>query len=192
METLMGVGMGIGLAAACGFRVFVPLLVLAVASRAGLAHLSDHTQWLGSTPALVALTVACLVEVVAYWMPSVDHALDVIAAPTALVAGTLAAASQFGDFGPVLSWGFAAIAGGSAAGASTALNIFTRGIGTITTGGVFNPIISAAQGITGTALSILSILVPLVALVLVAMLIAVAIWWYLARSKRATLVPAAA
>jgi hypothetical protein len=192
METLMGVGMGIGLAAACGFRVFVPLLVLAAASRAGLAHLSEHTQWLGSTPALVALCVACLVELVAYWIPSVDHALDVIAAPTALVAGTLAAASQFGDFGPVLSWGLAAIAGGSAAGASTALNIFTRGVGTITTGGVFNPLISAAQGVTGTVLSIVSIILPLVALVLVACLAAVVVWWYLARSKASVPVAVAA
>jgi hypothetical protein len=192
METLMGVGMGIGLAAACGFRVFVPLLVLAVASRAGMAHLSEHTQWLGSTPALIALSVACLVEVVAYWVPSVDHALDVVAAPAALVAGTLAAASQFGDFGPALSWGLAAIAGGSAAGASTALNIFTRGLGTITTGGVFNPIISAAQGITGTVLSVLSVLVPLVALVLVALLAAGLAWWFVARSRRTELVPAAA
>ena len=100
--------------------------------------------------------------------------------------------SQFGDFGPALSWGLAAIAGGSAAGASTALNIFTRGLGTITTGGVFNPIISAAQGITGTVLSVLSVLVPLVALVLVALLAAGLAWWFVARSRRTELVPAAA
>ncbi|MEY3230641.1 MAG: hypothetical protein RL689_730, partial [Planctomycetota bacterium] len=34
METLVGACIGIGLAAACGMRVFIPLLVLGLASRA--------------------------------------------------------------------------------------------------------------------------------------------------------------
>ena len=180
----MGVCMGVGLAAACGFRVFVPLLVLAIASRAGMANLSDQMQWLGSTPALIALAVACAVEVAAYWVPSIDHVLDLIAAPTALLAGTLAAASQFGDFGPALSWGLAAIAGGAAAGASTALNISTRSIATITTGGIFNPLISAAQGVAGTVLSIMSIVVPIAAVACLLAIVAVVIWWRLARTTR--------
>ncbi|MGD2115402.1 MAG: DUF4126 family protein, partial [Acidobacteriota bacterium] len=35
METLLSVALGLGLAAACGFRVFVPLLAMSVAVRAG-------------------------------------------------------------------------------------------------------------------------------------------------------------
>jgi len=40
METLLGIAVGIGLSAACGFRIFVPLLVMNLASLNGLLHLS--------------------------------------------------------------------------------------------------------------------------------------------------------
>ena len=36
LSILVGVGLGIGLAAACGFRVFVPLLVASLAAKANL------------------------------------------------------------------------------------------------------------------------------------------------------------
>lgn len=160
METLVGACIGIGLAAACGMRVFIPLLVLGLASRAGLVTLSDSTQWLASTPALWTLGVACLVEVIAYWLPSIDHALDVIAAPAALAAGTLAAASQFGEFTPALSWGLGAIAGGGVAGLSAATSVSARGVGTATTAGLVNPLISGVQSAVSVVVSVLAVVVP--------------------------------
>ncbi|MEI7658831.1 MAG: DUF4126 domain-containing protein [Phycisphaerae bacterium] len=172
METLVGACIGIGLAAACGMRVFIPLLVLGLASRAGLVTLSASTQWLASTPALWTLGVACLVEVIAYWLPSIDHALDVIAAPAALAAGTLAAASQFGEFTPALSWGLGAIAGGGVAGLSAATNISTRGVGTLTTAGLVNPLISAIQSAVSVALSVLAVVVPVAMVVVLVIVLA--------------------
>ncbi|HKF43029.1 MAG TPA: DUF4126 domain-containing protein, partial [Thermoanaerobaculia bacterium] len=41
---------GTGLAAACGFRVFVPLLVMSVAARAGHLQLSPGFDWIASGP----------------------------------------------------------------------------------------------------------------------------------------------
>jgi hypothetical protein len=183
METLVGACIGIGLAAACGMRVFIPLLVLGLASRAGLVTLSDSTAWLASTPALCTLGVACLVEVAAYWLPSIDHALDVVAAPAALAAGTLAAASQFGEFTPALSWGLGAIAGGGVAGLSTATSVSTRGVGTVGTAGLVNPLISAVQSALSAVVSVLAVVVP-VALAAVLMVVAVTAIVLLRRWRR--------
>ena len=66
--------MAVGLAAATGFRIFIPALIAATAARAGLLPLSDGFQWLASTPALVVLSLATLVELCAYAIPWLDHA----------------------------------------------------------------------------------------------------------------------
>jgi len=185
METILGLCVGTGLAAACGFRVFVPLLVLGIGARTGLVSLNDHVGFLSSYPALVALAAASVLEVVAYWVPWIDHALDAVASPMAVVGGTLAAASQFGDVGPFLTWSAALVAGGGTAAASQAANVSVRGVSTVTTAGVFNPIISAVQSAIAAVLSILAVVVPIVAAGLVLCLVAVALVWWRRRAGRA-------
>ena len=41
LETVIAISIGIGLAAACGFRVFVPTLIIGIAARAELLTLAD-------------------------------------------------------------------------------------------------------------------------------------------------------
>ena len=84
MEPLLSVCLGLGLSAACGFRVFVPLLVLGVAARTGHLTIVESFEWIGSTPALVSLAVATVLEIVAYYVPWLDNLLDVVATPTAV------------------------------------------------------------------------------------------------------------
>ncbi|MGH7972059.1 MAG: DUF4126 domain-containing protein, partial [Limisphaerales bacterium] len=117
METLLSICVGIGLSAACGFRVFVPLLVMNIAALSGHLHLAHGFEWIASYPALVALSVATCLEVAAYYSPWLGHFLDTIATPAAMIAGTLVTASMVGDMSPFLRWTLAAIAGGGAAGA---------------------------------------------------------------------------
>src|SRR4051812_9804505 len=100
METLLGGLVGVGLAASCGFRVFVPLLVMSIAVKAGQLDLSDGWTWLGSWPALIAFTVAALIEVCGYYILWLDHLLDTIASPAAVVAGTIATAACVSDLSP--------------------------------------------------------------------------------------------
>ena len=93
METLLAISLGIGLSAACGFRVFVPLLVMSVASLSGHLTLAPGFQWIGSYPALVTFSVATFAEIAGYYIPWVDHLLDTIATPAAepvpeMVAGS--------------------------------------------------------------------------------------------------------
>jgi hypothetical protein len=116
LETAYSIALGISLSAACGFRVFVPFLVMSIAALAGTLPLSDGFAWVGTVPALVVFASATLVEVAAYYIPWVDNLLDTIATPLALVAGTVASASVLTDVSPVLQWTLAILAGGGSAG----------------------------------------------------------------------------
>src|SRR5258705_403728 len=142
METLFGVCMGIGLAAACGFRVFVPLLVMSIASLSGHLTLAPSFQWIGSYPALIAFSVATALEIAAYYVPWLDHLLDTIATPAAIVAGTVVTASMISGMSPFLQWTLAAIAGGGAAGLVQGATVLTRAASTATTGGLGNPLVA--------------------------------------------------
>jgi len=116
MEWVLGAVVGIGLAAACGFRVFVPPLVLSVAALSGHLHLAHGFEWMGTWPALTAFAVATVLEIVAYYFPWVDNLLDTAATPIAVVAGIVMMASCVSDVSPFLRWTLAVIAGGGAAG----------------------------------------------------------------------------
>lgn len=175
MDVVLAVLMGVALAGACGFRVFVPMLVLSIAARAGWVGLASNLQWLGSTEAIIALGTASVLEVVAYKVPWLDHALDAIASPAAVIAGTIVAASQTGQItfngnsgGAMLQWGLALIAGGAVAGVVQAASVTTRAASTMLTGGIANPIISAGESVMSVGASALALVAPVVACVLIA------------------------
>jgi hypothetical protein len=169
METLLGICLGIGLSAACGFRVFVPLLVMSVATISGHLAPVHGFEWIGSYPALVAFAVATCVEIAGYYIPWVDHLLDTIATPAAVVAGTITTASMVGHMSPLLHWTLAVIAGGGAAGLVQGATVVTRGASTVTTGGLGNPLVATAELAGSVVTSILAILAPIL---VVALLIA--------------------
>ena len=115
-ETLMSLAVGLGLSAACGFRVFVPLLVIGGAARAGTLALSPGFAWMGTTPALIAFGTATVLEILAYYVPLLDHLLDTLATPAAVIAGVAASAAVFVDLPPLVRGSVALVGGGAAAG----------------------------------------------------------------------------
>ena len=145
METFLSLLIGIGLSAACGFRVFVPLLVVSIASHTGHLHLSSGFEWMGSDAALIAFAVATVLEVAAYYIPWLDNLLDTIASPAAVIAGTLVTASLVADMSPFLKWTLAVIAGGGIAGLVQGTTVVTRGASTASTCGLANPILATAE-----------------------------------------------
>jgi hypothetical protein len=165
-DALLGVAIGLGLAAAAGFRVFVPLLAAAIAAKTGVLQLSPGFAWLATTPAIAALAIATLLEIGAYAVPWIDQLLDVIATPTALLAGMLAAASVVVDLPPFVKWSVVLIAGG-AAGITQGASVLTRFKSTTLTGGVGNPVVSTMELIGAVITSVLAIFLPLVALLAV-------------------------
>jgi hypothetical protein len=163
MENLLSVLVGVGLAAACGFRVFVPLLVLSLAARSGEMALGHGFAWIGSKPALLAFAVATVVEIAGYYIPWVDHLLDTVATPTAVVAGVLVTASTLGHMSPFLQWSIALLAGGGTAAVFQGLTAAARGVSTLTTGGLGNPIVSTVEAGGSALLSVLAVTVPVLA-----------------------------
>jgi hypothetical protein len=180
METFALVCLGIGLSAACGFRVFVPLLVLSIAAHTGHVQLAKTFAWIGSTPALIAFSVATAAEIGAYYIPWLDNALDTIAAPLAAVAGVVATASVVTNIDPFWSWTLAIIAGGGAAASTQIATTKARAASSLTTGGLANPVVATVENVSSTALSVVSFLWPIAALIFtVAILVAcwVVIWF---------------
>ncbi|MCP4192414.1 MAG: DUF4126 domain-containing protein [Planctomycetaceae bacterium] len=72
------------LAAACGFRIFLPMFVIATAQ---LVPMSDGFHWIETTPAILAFGVATGLEIGAYYFPWLDNLLDLFATPAAVAAG---------------------------------------------------------------------------------------------------------
>jgi hypothetical protein len=160
-ETLVSICLGIGLSAACGFRVFVPLLVLSIASISGHLELAHGFEWIGTYPALWTFAIATIVEIAGYYIPWVDHALDTIATPAAVVAGTLVTASVVGDVSPLMRWSLALIAGGGVAGMVQGTTLLTRGLSLAGTGGLANPFVATVELGGAVATSLLSLVAPL-------------------------------
>lgn len=181
METFLSVLTGIGVAAACGFRVFIPLLALGLAGRSGVIPLNDSFAVLASLPALVALGTAAVLEVGAYYVPWLDNALDVAATPAAVIAGVLASAAAITDLPPVLAWGIALIGGGGAAGLLHGATSLLRLKSTAVTGGVANPVLSTGELVGALVTSALALLVPVACAVL---LVLVVIWFVRQRIQK--------
>ena len=168
MEAALSIALGLGMAAACGFRVFAPLTVVSLAARAGAVELGANFDWIASTPALVILIVATAAEVAAYYVPWLDNLFDTVATPAAVVAGAVLAASVVTGMDPWLKWTLAAIAGGGLAGAVQLSTVAARGASSLTTAGLGNLGVASLELVGAIGLSLLSIFWPLLALVVLA------------------------
>jgi len=165
-ESVFGILIGVGLSAAAGFRVFIPLLGLSIAGYFQWLPLGEGFAWIASWQALVAFSVAALLEVGAYYMPWLDHALDMILAPAAAIAGTILTASTVGDVSPFLKWSLAIVAGG---GVSSLVHLGTAGIRaavSLPTGGLANPVVSSGEGLSALILTVLAVFIPVLAFAL--------------------------
>jgi len=183
LDVLVSLCLGVALAAACGLRVFLPLLVAGAAARLGYWEVAGGMSWLASTPALVAFAVATVLELAAYLVPWLDNALDAIGAPVAVTAGTLLVAASLGEVSPLVRWTLAVVAGGGAAGAVHGLLAVLRKASSLATLGLANPAIGAAEGAGALLLAVFAVALPILAAATV--LLAAGLLMALARSLAA-------
>ena len=167
MDTLLGIAIGIGLSAACGFRVFVPLLIMNLAALSGHISLSPGFAWIGSYYATAAFATATILEILGYYIPWVDHLMDMVATPAAVVAGTLTTASVAYDLSPFLRVTLALIAGGGIAGLVQGATVALRAKSALITAGAGNPLIATLELVGAIVTALLAILIPVVCLVLI-------------------------
>ena len=162
MDIAISLIIGICLAAACGFRVFVPLLISGIASQAGYLELSSSYLWIESVPAIIAFSVATLFEILGYYIPWVDNMLDTIATPLAPIAGVIASVSLITDADPLFKWTFAVIMGGGTAITVQLLSVKARAVSSFFTSGLGNFIVSTGELILSFLVSIMAVLIPVV------------------------------
>jgi hypothetical protein len=163
----LSIVLGIALAAATGFRIFLPMLIMSVAAYTGHLSLASNFAWLGTPAALIMLSVAAVVEILAYYIPIVDNLLDALATPAAFIAGAVVSAAVMTDVPPMVKWTTAVIAGGGIAGLTQGLTGMIRAHSTVLTGGLGNPVISTAELGGALLITFLALAAPAAAIALV-------------------------
>jgi len=170
-EIIISICLGIGLAASAGFRVFLPLLVLSLAAYNDMIPLNENWDWIGSSLSIWIFGVATLLEILAYYIPWFDNLLDTIAVPLAAFAGTAVMVSTVAELSPVITWTLAIIAGGGTAATVKSAMGATRLTSTATTAGIANPIVSTVETGFATTMSLISLFLPILALLIVILLL---------------------
>lgn len=176
---------GISLSAACGFRVFLPLLALAIAVRYGGYSVNEHLAWVGSDTAFYGLLVATVVEIAAYYIPFIDNLLDTVSTPLALAAGAVVTAGLMPDMPDFFQWTIGILAGSCAAGVTQLSTTTVRGTSTVTTGSFGNFLVSTSENFLSAIGSVLAILLPVLAIIGVIFFIWL-LWALVRRFRRRT------
>lgn len=164
---ILALSLGLGLSAACGFRVFIPPLAMGIGARAGLMDLGDSWSWMSETWVMAVFAVATLLEIGAYFIPWLDNLLDTITTPCAIVAGIIVTSSSLDGMDPTLQWILAIVAGGGTAGTIQLGTVATRAVSTATTGGIANPLVSTVEAGACIFCTILALLLPILAAIMV-------------------------
>lgn len=180
----LSAALGIGLAAATGLRLFLPMLVVSVAAYTGHLPLSESFAWLGTAPALVLLGVAAIAEILAYYIPGVDNLLDTLATPAAFVAGTIISAAVITDLPPMVKWAAAIIAGGGIAGLTQTTTAVLRAKSTMFTGTLGNPVIATTELGGSLLVSLMALAAPIFTLLVIVVLLWLAFRWLRQISRR--------
>jgi len=173
LQIILQVFLGTALAAVCGYRIFVPLLVMGIAGLAGYMQFAEGFQWISSYPAVIIFGVATILEIAAYFIPHVDNFLNAISLPAGVVAGVIVAASVITDMDPMFKWTLAIIAGGGAATLTALLSSGVHQGSTAVSAGFANPVVSTVESVGTVAASVLSIAVPVLSVVFVLVLVIV-------------------
>ncbi|HOW10454.1 MAG TPA: DUF4126 domain-containing protein [Bacteroidales bacterium] len=160
-EIITAAAIGLGLAASCGFRVFVPMLVASIASKLGLFPASEGFQWLASWTAIVCFGTATVVEILAYYIPFVDNLLDTITTPLAIGGGTLLLTSVLPVDNDFLKWAAGFLFGGGTAASVQGGTVLTRLASTKLTAGVGNHVVATGEHAASVGFSVLSLVIPL-------------------------------
>jgi hypothetical protein len=186
---------GSGLATAAGLNAWMPLFVLGLADRLIPAvQLPQVWSWLSSDLALWIIGALLVVEIVADKIPAIDSINDMIQTVVRPAAGGIAfgagsssetvrvddPAAFFSDS----SW-VPIVTGIVIALVVHVFKSMLRPAANVATAGVAAPVVSTAEDVTSFALSIFAIVLPILALLLMAGLIVAVVAAFRGRRRRA-------
>jgi hypothetical protein len=185
MAGLLNLLQAFGLSTASGLNAYVPLLTVGLLARyTDLIHLNPPYDLLTHPLVLGLLAVLALLDFVADKVPVVDHAVHVAGLVVHPIAGAilfLAASGDAGTVHPVL----AAACGVVLAGGTHTARMAARPVATATTAGAANPVVSFAEDVVSLLLSVLAVLIPVLAFLLILLLAVPAVLLLRRRRRRA-------
>jgi len=166
-----------GLSASAGLNAYIPLLVVALLAKfTNTITLASPFDALESWWTIGVLIVLSVVEIVADKVPAVDHVNDIVQSVIRPVAGAIifaASANIITDISPVLSLICGLLVAGSVH-ATKALVV--RPAVNVSTAGVGAPVVSTAEDASAVAISVLSVVAPILMVILVFLLIWLIAW----------------
>jgi hypothetical protein len=185
MDALFGIMSAFGLSASAGLNAYIPLLVVGV-----VAHYTDWIKLsapydlLANPWVLILIGVLLIIEMLADKIPAVNHVNDIIQTVFRPVAGAIVFAASAHAITGVHPF-VALICGLLVAGSvHTVKSVGVRPAITATTGGTANVLVSFVEDIVAAALSILSIVIPVLVGVFLVVFVALIIWWFWRRANR--------
>jgi hypothetical protein len=177
MELLFGIFTAFGLSVSAGLNAYIPLLVVALLARyTKVITLQPPWDALESWWIIGLLLVLSLIEFFADKIPAVNHINDVVQTfirPTAGAIVFAASANVITNIHPVFALSLGLLVAG---GVHAVKSIAVRPLVTATTGGTGNTIVSVAEDIISTVVSILSVILPIVLMLFLILLI---LWLWL-------------
>lgn len=186
MEALMTIFAAFGLSASAGLNAYIPLFIIGV-----VAHyfpqafaLNPPYDWIANPWFLIVLGVLIIIEFLADKVPAVNHINDLIQTFIRPAAGAIAFAASakvVTDVHPLLALICGLLIAGSV---HTVKAAAVRPAVTATTGGAGNVPVSLAEDIVATIVSILSVLLPVLATILIILAVFLMLWWWFERRRR--------
>lgn len=174
---IMATLMGISLAAASGFRVFLPPFLLSLAARFNVVWFLDidligtQFEFFTSTLSIVVLGIATVAEFAAFYAPWIDNALDTIATPASIMAGVAMTAIVLEGNDPIIQWAIAIVAGGGVAATIQSATVATRGLSSTFTFGLGNSAVATGENVASVALTLIAILIPFLSALFVLLIV---------------------
>lgn len=186
MDILSSIISGFGISAPAGLNAWLPLLIVGLAGRFNFLKLNAPFDTLSNTWALLALAFLLLIEIFADKIPAVDTVNDIIYTFIRPLAGGVLFAAHSGAVGgldPTTSF----VLGLLAAGSVHAVKATARPLITATTGGIGNPIVSFLEDILSGVTTVLALVVPVLAAVIMLIFLSTAfyiVWRWRARRRK--------
>ena len=178
MEALFAIFSAFGLSASAGLNAYIPLLVVGVVAHyTNLFKLSPPFDTLANPYILILLGILLIIEMLADKIPAVNHINDLLQTFVRPVAGAIAFAAGTNvitGINPVVAMACGLLVAGSVHLAKSAA---VRPFVTATTAGVGNTPVSIAEDVTSTAVSVTSVVMPILILVLGGIVLLVLVWW---------------
>lgn len=182
MDGLIALASGLGLAMASGLNPYLPLLTIGIFARLGWIQLASPFDLLTNVFVLLIIAALAALDFVGDKVPVVDstlHAAGLIITP---IAGAILALASQGDVA-IINPAIVAVAGLIVAGSTHLTRSAVRPVVTTATGGTANPVLSFVEDATSLFLSIVAIVLPILALLLVVALVVLAVQFFRRTSR---------